>query len=318
MFDMSSEGSNHRRRGAALFIVLMLAALLSGLASVAMRSSMSGARAAVLFADVMQADELGRATAEAVAHYVATGGSERRRGGAFTIRLPKADIAVDYVSESARIDANDAPLELIAALLTVVGAEPAQVASILKRITIFRAQKRVPESPAPPAASTGRDGSVTPGTSVALVPEAEDAAQTPPSGAGTPLIQHANEIAGAWGLPAGLANLVLPALTVTSGSAKVDPVLADRLVIAALLGGDPDRVDDYLQRRSQGFASADSALALIPSQGRAFASFSDVSVLRALARVTVAGRFERRYEVVLQPADHPGQVPKTLSWQPLI
>ena len=305
------------QRGAALFIVLMFAAVLSGLAAVAMRSSMSGARAAALYADVMQADELGRATADLVAHYVETGGPERRRGGGFEVRLHKVNIAIDYVSESGRVDANEAPLELIGALLGAAGASSSEVEAIEAGIVRFRSQKK-PAAATPGTAPPGQRTANPPDTVAVRVPEPEDGGAASLSGGSAPLIQHRNLIAQAWDLPPALARAVLPSLTVASRSAKVDPVLADKLVLAALLGGDPDRVDAYIQQREQGFSSAESALAPIPSPGRGFASFSDASVFRALARVTVAGRFQRRYEVVLQVSDRPGQLPDVLSWQPLI
>ena len=306
------------QRGAALFIVLMFAAVLSGLVAVAMRSSMSGARAAALYADVMQADELGRATADLVAHYVETGGPERRRGGDFELRLRNANIAIDYVSESARVDANEAPLELIGAVLAAAGASASEVDAIEANITRFRAQKKAPAGATTGTAPAGQAAANPPDTVAASPAGPDNSGPATESGSSAQLIQHRNMIAQAWDLPPALARAVLPSLTVASRSAKVDPVLADKLVLAALLGGDPDRVDAYIQQREQGFSSIESALAPIPSPAHGFTSFSDASIFRALARVTVAGRFERRYEVVLEVSDRPGQLPEVLSWQPLI
>ena len=193
------------QRGAALFIVLMFAAVLSGLAAVAMRSSMSGARAAALYADVMQADELGRATADLVAHYVETGGPERRRGGGFEVRLHKVNIAIDYVSESGRVDANEAPLELIGALLAAAGASSSEVEAIEAGIVRFRSQKK-PAAATPGTAAPGQRTANPPDTVAVRVPEPEDGGAASLSGGSAPLIQHRNLIAQAWDLPPALAQ----------------------------------------------------------------------------------------------------------------
>ena len=318
------QGQDRRRRGAALLIVLVFCALLSSLAAVVLRAGLSGARSAAAFEKLTQADELGLAVGDLVLSYVSTGPAERRRGGRFDVHVPGAEIEVAYVSESARIDANAAPPELIAALLRTAGAEPAEVATALDRIAALRAP-----AAAPPAAGTapaagaeagtasplGRDASVTP-VSTATAPPALPS--QPAAGAqadAAPPIQSVADVARAWGLGDALAARVAPSLTVASRAAKVDPILAARAVVLALFGGDADRTDDFLQRRVQGFTTRDSELLLVPVEARTFVGFDDAPALRAVARVMLAGGFSRRYEVVLGPVQGRGQDLKVLSWQ---
>lgn len=295
---MSGPARADRRRGAALFIVLTFAALLAELAATAMSDSLSGARAAAAFADVTRADELGRAAGDVLAYHLATGGDAAKRGGALAVRLGDADIRIDYLSESARVDVNAAPVALIAGLLAAAGAEPGEVAAITDRVTRFRGvasapaqppgQEAPPDAPAPPAP--------------------QQPART---------LQLAAEAVDAWDIPADLAREVLPALTAANGSAKVDPVLASRLVVKALVGTDDARVDDYVEKREQGFANAAAALALLPVPAQAFAGFADVPAVRAVARVSLAHRIERRYEMVLARPNGPARAPVVVSWRRL-
>ena len=308
-------------RGAALFIVLLFSAFLAGLAAAAMRMGLSGARAAAVFADAARADTLGEGAADILASHLADADAAARRGGSIEVRLPDADIEVDYVSESARIDVNLAPLPLIVGLLGAAGGDQNEVAAIANRIAAFRAAaqakaKALRPSPGAGAPPGGAAPDVVPpegvaGTVAATASGSAAGGSAQATGPGAapalPLAIHdVSEVTSAWALPEGLAHRILPVLTVSNGTAKVDPVLADRLVVAALLGSD-ERVDDYLNRREQGFADAGSALALLPIPAQAFASFKDSEAVRAIAHISIGHRFERRYEMILAPSKGPAR-----------
>ena len=322
-----------RRRGAALPIILLFAALLAGLAASAMRSSLSGVRAASAMAEAARADELGRGAAEALAYHLATHDPAAQRGGRLRLRLPEAEIDIDYRSESARIDANLAPLPLITALLVAGGAEPAEAADATDRVRRFRERAARKAGPGAPGAAGGTPepvSLVSDGGSPALSgTQAPPAASPPaPSGPGTepkPLaIRDTAEVTRAWGLPDGLARRVLPSLTVSNGTPQVDPILAGKLVLQALFGSD-ERVDDYLARRASGFATEDSATELLPIASKAFVGFHDSEAVRADVRVKLPHGFARRYEMVLASARSSGSaasapasssVPVVVSWRP--
>ena len=295
------------RRGAALFVILMLSALLAGLAGAAMRTGLSGARAAAAFADAARADELGRAAGDIVSYHIATADPDVLRGGTLSVRLPDAAIDISYLSESARIDVNSAPLALISALLAAAGAGPGTITEATGRIGRIRQASGAKPDPAPGASGTSASGDAAP-------PPAAAPAAAP---SGPPAIQDVLQVADAWNLPEALARRILPALTVASKSTQVDPILADRLVLLALLG-DETRADDYRTRRMQGFVNTDSALELLPEPSRPFVAFKDAPAVRAIARVTVARRFERRYEMVVVPGEGPGQAPVVVSWRKLL
>lgn len=289
------------RRGAALFIVLVFSAFLAGLAAVATRTGLSGARAAAAFADGIRADELGRGAGAALAYRLATGDEAARRGGAVALRLPGADVTIDYLSESARVDANLAPVPLIVALASAAGADPGEAGALAARVMRFRAEAAARS--APPASPDDAGAGGVPAGGLAALRASVDAlgpARKPPPSAQTAALHDTAEVASAWGLPDALARRLLPLLTVSNGTATVDPVLAGRTVVLALVGGD-ERADDYLRRRRQGFVDKDSALALLPVPSRDFVAFKDVPAVRAVARVRLADRFERRYEMILAP-----------------
>jgi hypothetical protein len=293
-----------RQQGVALFVVLAMSALLTTLVGVATSTGVSAARAAAIFANIIRADELGRGAGDIVSFKLATESPEALRGGRLTARLPDAEIAIEYLSESARIDANAAPVALIAALLTAAGAEPLLVNDVSDRINISRRQ----------AEGGARSETVSPlnqsSPTLNLVPATRR--WEPPA------IQNTLDLVRAWGLPEVIGRRVLPALTVVSGSKQIDPLLANRLILLALFGGDEARVDDYMTRRAQGFVDTDAALALLPVPAQDFASLTDVKAVRAVARVTIARRFERSYEIILVPSQKPGRRPIVVSWRKLL
>jgi general secretion pathway protein K len=298
------EEAGVRQRGAALFIVLALCALLTNLVGAAMSSGVSGARASAVFADIARADELGRGAADLVSYRLATGPPEALRGGRLAARFLDAEVRIDYLSESARIDANRASIALISSLLSVAGADPSIVARAVELIKMRRASAG--DRPADGSAASSNQG-----TPPSL--PATGAAQS-----GAPDIQSTLEVVRAWDLPDELAQRVMPALTVASESNQIDPILASRLVLLALLGGDGDRANNYMERRAQGFVNTDSALALLPAPVQASATFTDAKAVRAIARVTIARRLERSYEFILVPGRGSRTRPIIASWRKLL
>ena len=305
------------QRGAALVIVLLFAALLSGLAATALQGSASGARAATVFLDEMRADALGRGAADALGAHILQEGPPAQRGGAFAVRLAQAELAVDYRSESARVDLNKAPLDLLAAVLTAAGAEGEAVAAVRARLAAAR-DTGAPATAGPAAtpATLFATGVFTPTGTPTSASAVTPSGPFAPQKGSAPLLEDVGAEVSHWALPDDVATRVIDALTVCSGLATVDPVLADKLVLTALLG-DEARVDAYVAQRGAGFTDTGAALAPLPVPAQSFAGFADVSAVRALVRVTVAHRFTRRYEIVLDPPAFAGQAPRVLLWRPL-
>jgi len=278
------------RRGAALIVVLVFAALISSLTAVALRSAVSGAAASVVFVDEMRANEMGRAAADLVAYQLRFGGPEAKRGGALTARLATCEVTVEYLSEAARIDVNTASPKLIAALFLAAGAEPDDVAAIANRIQLTR--RPAVASRIAPSSAAGNE----------ILPNA--------------IMVRLEQIMDAWQIPEALFRSVRPALTVSNRSGNVDPTLAGRLVLTALMNGDAERADQFMERRNSGFTTPNQVLAQFPVETRSFVNASGLAPVRAFARVNVAGRFARSYEFVVAPPSGAFKTTRVLSWQP--
>ncbi len=294
--------------------MLLFSAFLAALAAAAMRTGLSGARAAAVFADGVRADALGRGAADALAFRLATGDAAARRGGAIGLRLPGADVTVDYLSESARVDANAAPVPLIAALLAAAGAEPAEAEAAAARVARFRADAaaRAKAGPAPrPAAPASRTAPPAGGGLAALraaVDALGPAAKPKPRrGPG----RDPRPVRGRGGLgPVRRAGAPRPAVAHREQRLRHRrPGAGGPHGAAGAARRRRARRRLHARRRRQGFVDKDSALALLPVPSRDFAGFDDVPAVRAVARVRVANRYERRYEIVLAPPAPPSRVP---------
>ncbi len=290
-----TDGWSHPRRGAALLAVLLFTALASSLVVTMVRASTTGASAAALFRDEMQASEIGRTAALLVAHQMRSEVRDARRGGSFSARLGSSEIAIDYISEMSRVDVNQAPLGLLSALLTAAGAERDIVAAIVGRVERLRATALGQTVPVP---SSGQDVSTSGGNAV-------------------PALVRTEQIIDAWDMPEALYHRIQNSLTASSRSSKVDPVLADLLVVTALMDGDEDRARQFIDERDRGFASASAALAQFPSRMRAFAGFGATQSVRAVARISVGRRLMHRYEFVMTAPDGAEADPEILSWRQL-
>ena len=283
-----------RRRGAVLVMVLVLGLVGSSLAVVALRASAAGARAASIYLDEVRAEELGQAATDLVAVRMLQPDPQARRAGAFAVRFADALVEVDYVAETARIDLSAASPELLAALIESAGEAPSTARLVADRFVDWRDPDQVRR----PSGA-----------------EAEDYARAGRSGPADRPFGHVAELDRVLGVPSGLAARLAPALTVASGEAGVDPTIAGRPVIRALMGGDDRRVEAFVARREAGFRRRDELLSFFPSAARGFVAAGPGRAVRADIRVTVRDRFRRRYEAVLTASGDGGMDARVVSWQ---
>src|SRR5262245_7111534 len=120
----------HRRDQAAFdgFILVAVLWVLGALAALASIYTIYIANTALGVAvndDAVQADAVASAAVELAAYELLKAPEDNRpTRGAFTFRMRRAQIAVEFCSEAARIDLNEAPKELLAGLFGVLGAQP--------------------------------------------------------------------------------------------------------------------------------------------------------------------------------------------------
>src|SRR5258708_10262078 len=112
------------QRGFVLVAVLWLLAALAALATIFSVYLSNSARALALNDTALQAQALVSAGVELAAYRLRLAGEDSRpRQGSFGVRLNGAEVLVFFVSEAARVDLNGASKELVARLLTGLGAD---------------------------------------------------------------------------------------------------------------------------------------------------------------------------------------------------
>ncbi len=297
-------------RGVVLVAVLWLLALLGGLTA-AMSIYTTGALSAVdVYADRLRAEAAVAAGLDLAAARVITPGAPPQ--GSATARVGGAQLALDYLGETARIDVNRADPALLAGLFASLGAAPADADRYGKAIAMLRGSDEDEGAAAPakaaasPAAGRDSDG---------------DADQRPVPGASAiegsmdphRMILDVAALQQVPGLPAALMARAAPFLTVTSGIALIDPRIASPEIIAALPGMTPERVRSLLDARRRGgnLASLSDAL----GTARQFTTDKPGRSARIRVRAKLANGFTAGAEIVIVHFDDDGEPYRVLSWE---
>jgi general secretion pathway protein K len=149
--------------------------------------------------------------------------------GQLALRMGRANVVVAFRAETARIDLNAAPKELLAALFAVLGARPDDAGQYAERIIGWRTT--------PSAGAQDREASLYRRAGFNYGPR------------GAPFA-HVTELWLVLGLPPALIERALPHLTVFSGRAEVNVRVAAPEVVAALAATSPERLDRDLSQRA--------------------------------------------------------------------
>jgi general secretion pathway protein K len=214
------------------FIVVAVLWMLAALATLASIYSMYVAQSAIALRvndDVVQTESLITSSLELVAYQLSAPVADLRpTRGAFRFRLGGGDVAVEFLSEAARIDLNAAPKELIAGLFAVLGAPPEAAEQYADRVIGWRTKPK---------------------------PNVEDDEESLYKTAGLrypPRRSPFNHVSELWlvlGLPPALVERALPFVTVYSGMREINVLDAAPEVIAALPGMSPARLNAFLGQR---------------------------------------------------------------------
>jgi general secretion pathway protein K len=278
------------------FIIVAVLWLVAGLAALAMIFSVylsNSARALAVNDTALQAQALVSAGVELTAYQLQLAGTDARPAqGSFQTRLNGAELAVSFVTEAARVDLNSAPKELIAGLLSVLGAAEDDAKEYSDRIIAWRTKS-------------------TPGTA-----GNEDALYRAAGRSYSPRqapFAHVNELGLVLGLQPALVERALPFVTVFSGASGVDVVTAPAEVIAALPGMTPLTLKQFLMNRAA-LPNDPAAIAAELGAAKASATTQKSQAYRILIRVRFANGRETVSEVVigLRSEEDPYRV---LSWQ---
>ena len=219
-----------RQKSSGGFIVVAALWILAALATLAMTYGVYVKATAFSLAgyDVrLQTQELAMAGVELAVYKLTENPAVQPSRGKFGFRLGNAAVAVDFRSESGRIDLNFAPKQLLIGLFTVLGTEPESAEEFADRIIAWR-------TPASGSADSETFLYRTAGKSYG-----------PRHGP----FQHVNELGLVLNLTSDVVDRALPYLTVYSGQPEVNVFNAAPEVLAALPGLTPERMQLLLARR---------------------------------------------------------------------
>ena len=280
-------------QGIVIVAVLWLLAALASLAMIFSAYLSNSARALAVNDTALRAQALISASVELSAYQLQLAGEQARPAqGSFRTRLNGAELAVSFVSEAARVDLNNASKELVAGLLSVLGATRDDASEHADRIIAWRTR---------PTQGTVAN---------------EDARYRTAGRRYSPRqapFAHVNELGLVLGLPPALVERALPFVTIFSGMSGVDVLIAAPEVIAALPGMTPLTVKQFLNDRG---ALPNDATAIASALGaaRSNATVQKSQAYRLLIRVRLPNGRESSSEIVigLRGGEAPYQV---LSWQ---
>jgi len=277
------------RKASDGFIVVAVLWILSALAVLATIYAIYVANTAMALAandDAVVAQGLISAGVELSAYQILSAPKDARpTRGRLALRMGRASVRGDFRAETARIDLNAAPKELLAGLFAVLGAQPEDAQQYAERIIGWRT--------AP--ASESRDGEASLYRQAGL--------DYGPRGAP---FAHVAELWLVLGLPPALVERALPYLTVFSGRAEINIRDAAPEVVAALPGMSPDGLAAALASRAEPTQGAPSTPLGTTTEGG--------DAVRVRVRVDFDNGRRLAAEVVILVRDFGEDPFRVLSW----
>ncbi len=290
---MSVLATNVRRNAPEGFIivaVLWILGALAALVSIYAVYVIDTASAFTVHEDRLQSEALVSAAVELAAYEMtATPIRSRPTHGQFDFRMAKANIAVSFQSEAARVDLNAAPKELLAGLFVSLNADPDSAAKYADRIVIWRTRSLNAQGTSATGQATGADKAS---------PEAR--------------FYNVNELSAVPGLPIDLIERALPFVTVYSGRPLVNIADAAPEVLAALPGMNHDLLKAVLAQR-QAAGDGKALLQLLGPAGR-YATTDGSQAARVTIQITYDNRRRAASQVIILPFDDGSEPYTILSW----
>jgi general secretion pathway protein K len=293
---VSSNICNRARNGFIVVAVLWILAALATLASIYASYVASTVIASRVNDERIQTHALISAAVELAAYQLTASNQDTRpTRGAFNFRAGNANVAVEFRSEAARIDLNAAPKELLAGLFAALGARAEAAQAYADRIIGWRTNSREEGQ------ASGREAAAYRTAGLTYAPREAPFA-------------HVGELWLVLGLPPQLIERALPYVTVFSGRAEVNVLDAAPLVLAALPGMTPERLNAVVNLRSVSQQNGEAVMGMLgPAQTGATIDGSKAT------RVRVGVNFDRGRRtaaavviLILEDADEPYRV---LSWR---
>jgi general secretion pathway protein K len=255
------------KAGFVLVAVLWILAALATLASIYSSYTVNTAAASRVADDRVQAEASIRAGVEmAVFRQLALPEKARPARGGFDMRVGRTGVAVRFRSETARIDLNAAPPDLLAGLFTAVGVDSSRAETFVERIVGWRTKARASaDAKEDTNAQVGADAKEDKLYSEQRMPY-------PPRHAP---FDNTLELSLLPGVSLAVVERVLPFVTVFSGHSEVDVSSADPTVLSALPQMTPQILGAVLNARVSDPGDARALLELLgPAKSHATADTS--------------------------------------------
>jgi general secretion pathway protein K len=279
--------------GFILVAVLWIIAALATLATIFSVYVINAATAFTVHDERLQAEGCARAAIELAVYQLTANPQAAPTRGRFVFRIGNAQITADFNSETARIDLNAAPKELLAGLFAALGAAPANAQAYADRIIAWRSP------PSPNIADNEASNYRAAGLIYA------------PRGSQFP---HAGELGLVLGIPELMVERALPFLTVYSGRPQINILDAAPQVIAALPGMAPAQLQAVLAARQ---AAPQDVQALVASLGaaQALATTQGNKSVRVTARIAFDSGQRMTTEAVIFLTDNGTEPYRVLTWR---
>jgi general secretion pathway protein K len=241
----------------------------------------------------LQTEALVSAGVELTTYQLLLAGEKARPAlGSFRFRLDNAEVLVSFTSEAARVDLNFASKEMLANLFAVLGADPKVASESADRIVGWRTR--------PKANAANEEEALYGAAGLTYSPRQS-------------FFAHVNELSLVLGMPPELVDRALPFLTVFSGSATVDVLVAPPEVIAALPGMTPSILNDFLNQRPA-LSRDQSAIAAALGPAQAGATIPNSKSFRIVMALKFDNGRRTSSEVVIALGDDKDPY-HVLSWQ---
>lgn len=260
-------------RGAALVLVVWMLGMLALLAAVASRLALVQNSQSTLVRTGVHEDLALAAGLDLAAARILKDSSRPR--GTDSIELGRQSVSVSYENETARIDINNASEPLLAGLFQSVGVRAGDAERLAAAVADWRDSDDETRPRGAERLAYGRDR---------------------PAPRNGPFLDP-REIGRVLGVTPAVAAAVQPAITVASGTDRIDSAIAGRAVMLALPGVTPLRLAAYEAALRRG-GSPDQAMALLGDVS-AYLGAPSARTWRVAIDVSGAGGGGTRYSAIL-------------------
>jgi general secretion pathway protein K len=282
-----------RHDGFIVVAVLWILVALATLATVYALYVRNTAAALLVHDERVQSEALVTAALELVAYRMTATAKDAPAHGAFTFRVGRTNVAVEFRPENARIDLNAAPRDFLAGLFTVLGTRAEIAQSYAERVVAWRTR----------ANGAAADDEITAYKAAGLSYQPRLAP-----------FPHPGELSLVLGLPSALVDRAMPFVTVYSGQPQISIFDARPEVIAALPGMSPDRLNDVLALRQGAQQNNNDILAAI-GPGGSLVTITGSRSTRVTVRVVFENGRRTASEVVMLVSEGAAEPYSVLSWR---